>query len=448
MNGRGRRRLLGSALLLALAVIPSVGHAQIFLASRPHPEFTIGPLLVVAGVRPDLGPVTVRISLGLTLPPNARVEDLKQDIYLLWPAEVASASAPGSADPELRRYVEERGFAVIDEGRLALAVRDRAKLGTAAPSDPLPESAPFVTFYKLGTNPAQSGVGSLVKIGWTPHLIDPSSLLSLSTSLKDLITPKAATWLDELFWGRRYILSLSAGSAGSVALYSILLDQRDRVIRLARDFSVLAAEFADSEHLRIEEISPSSATRRASRVRAGAETVGLALGAGEGLAPQVLTVRFSYFSGSFAWRPIVISLVALVLGNLMGAFMFTRQVARLGRRWFHVDRRKRMPPSNGAVPEGVLSRIVPGQTTRAEVIQWCGAPSEERSRLGSGGQRTLLYRSTRRVPHPQLRVGWLATVRRWDEEHHEVAIELVDGRVRDVETRVRSSGAFGDSGAG
>jgi len=427
--------------MLVLAATPGAGHAQVFLASRPHPEFAIGPLLIVVGVTPDLGPVTVRLSFGLTLPPNTHAEDLHEDIYLLWPAEVAGGSAPGSADADLRHYVEQRGFAVVGEGRLALAVRDRAKLGTPAPSDPLPESASFVTFYKLGTNPAQSGVGTLVKIGWTPHLVDPGNLLSLSTSLKDLITPKPATWLEELFWGRRHVLSLSAGSAGSLALYSILLDQRDRVIRLARDFSIMAAEFADADHLRVEEISPPSATRRPSRVRAGAETIGLALGAGEGLVPQVLTVRFSYYSGWIAWRPILVSIVALVLGNLMGAFMFTRQVARLSRRWFHVERRKRTVPSNGAVPEEVLSRIVPGKTTRAEVIQWCGVPSEERTRLGAGGQRTLLYRSDRRVPHRRLRVGWFATVSRWDEEHREVAIELVDGRVSDVETRVRSSRA-------
>jgi hypothetical protein len=439
MNRSGRRRLLAGALLLALGAVPVVGHAQVFLASRPHPEFAIGPLLVVAGVTPDLAPVTVRLSFGLTLPPNTHIEDLHQDIYLLWPAEVAGASASGPADADLRRYVEERGFAVIGEGRLALAIRDRAKLGTSAPSDPLPESAPFVTFYKLGTNPAQSGVGTLMKIGWTPHLIDPGSLLSLSTSLKDLITPKPATWLEELFWGRRNILSLSAGSAGSLALYSILLDQRDRVIRLARDFSILGVEFADADHLRIDEINPASATRRPSRVRMGAETVGLALGAGEGLVPQVLTVRFSYFTGGIAWRPIIVSLLALILGNLMGAFMFTRQIARLFRRWFHLERRKLALPSNGAVPESALSRIVPGETTRAEVIQWCGAPSEERTRFGAGGQRTLLYRSTRRVPRGGVRVGWLTTVRRWDEEHHEVSIELVDGRVSDVETRVRSS---------
>jgi hypothetical protein len=438
MKRHVRRGLVGVVLTLALGATPRDGASQVFLASRPHPDFAIGPLLVVAGVRPDLGPVSVRISFGLTLPPNARAEDVAQDLYILWPAEVAGGSAPGPPDPGLRSYVEERGFAVVSEGRLALAVRDRAKLGTPAPSDPLPESAPFVTFYKLGTNPVQSGTGTLVRIPWTPHLVDPKGLLSVSTTLKDLITPKAATWLEELFWGRRHVLSLSAGSAGSLALYSILLDQRDRVIRLARDFSILAAEFADSDHLRIEEISPSAATRRPSRVRAGAETVGLPLGAGEGLVPQVLTIRFSYFSGWIAWRPILVSIIALVLGNLMGAFMFTREIARLSRRWFHVGP-VQSGSANGVVPADALARIVPGRTTRAEVIGWCGPPSEERARLGSGEQRTLLYRGVRRVPHRKLRLGPLSTVSRWDEEHHEIAIELVDDRVSDVETRVRSS---------
>ena len=197
-----------------------------------------------------------------------------------------------------------RWIGIGSRGPRSPPLRGRARVhggqrGAACPRDPGPGEArdigaerplarigPFVTFYKLGTNPAQSGVGTLVRIAWTPRLVDSNSLLSLSTTLKDLITPKAATWLEELFWGRRHVLSLSAGSAGSLALYSILLDQRDRVIRLARDFSILAAEFADSDHLRIEEISPSAATRRPSRVRAGAETVGLALGGGEGLIPR------------------------------------------------------------------------------------------------------------------------------------------------------------------
>ncbi len=141
-------------------------------------------------------------------------------------------------------------------------------------------------------------------------------------------------------------------------------------------------------------------------------------------------------------------LVALVLGNLMGAFMFTREIARLSRRWLHIGRRDPGHLSIGAaVAESALSRIILGETTRAEVVQWCGPPSEERTRLGSVGHQTLFYRATRRVPHRHLRVGWLTTVSRWDEEHHEVAIELRDGRVSDVETRVRSSQSSASPGA-
>src|SRR5262245_18718349 len=120
----------------------------------------------------------------------------------------------------------------------------------------------------------------------------------------------------------------------------------------------MAAEFADADHLRVEEISPPSATRRPSRVRAGAETIGLALGASEGLVPQVLTVRFSYFSGWIAWRPILVSVMALILGNLMGAFMFTRQVARLSRRWFPVGPTP-VESANGGVPDEALAHLVP-----------------------------------------------------------------------------------------
>src|SRR5262245_62293196 len=113
MNRSGRSRLLGGVLGLALCAMPGMAPAQVFLASRPHPDFAVGPLLVVAGVRPDLGPVSLRISFGLTLPPNKQTEDIAQDLYILWPAEVVSGSAPGAPDPELHRYVEERGFVVV-----------------------------------------------------------------------------------------------------------------------------------------------------------------------------------------------------------------------------------------------------------------------------------------------------------------------------------------------
>ena len=56
------------ALLIAVLVVaaPAASHAQVFLASRPHPDFRIGPLFVVANVRPDLGPVTIILAFSLT----------------------------------------------------------------------------------------------------------------------------------------------------------------------------------------------------------------------------------------------------------------------------------------------------------------------------------------------------------------------------------------------
>ena len=54
-----------AALLLARPPRPP-GHGQVFLASRPHPDFLIGPLFVVANVSPGLGPVTVNLSWSLT----------------------------------------------------------------------------------------------------------------------------------------------------------------------------------------------------------------------------------------------------------------------------------------------------------------------------------------------------------------------------------------------
>lgn len=64
----------------------------------------------------------------------------RQDLSLLWPAEVAAPTAPGRADPELPRHLEARGFTPVAEGRLDLRKR--------AERDPVP------------------GVGTLIKIPW------------------------------------------------------------------------------------------------------------------------------------------------------------------------------------------------------------------------------------------------------------------------------------------
>src|SRR3989304_4691040 len=57
------------AILLFVAT-PAAGHAQVFIAAKPNPEFRIGPLFVSASVkRQDVteppGPVTVTVSWSL-----------------------------------------------------------------------------------------------------------------------------------------------------------------------------------------------------------------------------------------------------------------------------------------------------------------------------------------------------------------------------------------------
>jgi hypothetical protein len=436
-----RRAAVGAlAVALVLGGGPARARAQVFISSEPHPEFTIAPLFIVATVRPDLGPVSVRVSWSVALPPNRPVRESSLALYLLWPGEVAEATAPGPPDPTLKRHVEERGFSIVSGGQLALEARDRTQLGTLADGTRLPETAAFVTFYKTGTNPVQSGVGTFVRIPWTPHLTDAVSLLSLTMALKDMITPKPATWVEELFWGRRQVLTLTAGSAGSLALYSLYFDQRDRVVRLGRDFSVLVATFMDNDHLRLEEISPGSATRRPSRLRAGAEVVSLPIAASEGAVPQTLRVQFSYYSGPIAWRPILVSLALIILGNVMGAIMFGREINRFFRSRFHVQPPARpLPRPNGVPPASAISSLVPGTTTHNDVLALCGPPIEERERRQSPTVRTLVYRGVQRVPHPRFRLGWLATISHWDEEQHEIEIVLQNDRVTDVQTRIRRS---------
>ena len=129
-----RRRLWFLVFVILLGLLPGPTHAQVFLASAPHPEFAIGPLFIIATVRPDLGPVTVSISWSLVTPPKRPADTAQQDLYLLWPAEVAAATTSGPADPELPRYVDLRGFTVLAHGRLTLRKRDRAQLGTSAES--------------------------------------------------------------------------------------------------------------------------------------------------------------------------------------------------------------------------------------------------------------------------------------------------------------------------
>src|SRR4029079_14039552 len=179
------RAWLCAALLLA--AVPATTHAQVFLASRPHPEFAIGPLFVVASVRPDLSPVTVAISWSLTAPPGQKATEINQDLFLLWPNELVESTAPGPADAALSRDLIERGFNVSVTGRLVLGTRDQMQMGTGAPITPLPESASVVTFSRSGPA-AQLGSATYIKIPWTPRLADPRAVTVLTLTSRGLVT--------------------------------------------------------------------------------------------------------------------------------------------------------------------------------------------------------------------------------------------------------------------
>jgi len=437
------RPLVAAAVLLVAGAASS--EAQVFLASRPHPDFKIGPLFVVVNVRPDLGPVTITLAWSLAPEPGHGAAAIKQDLFLLWPGEISEATAEGDADPTLRPYVEQRGFSVISSGRLVLRSRDRMQLGTTNPGDAVNEVASFVTFVRPG--PVQAGPGSFIKVPWSAKLADPLAVMSLGMSFRNVIGPKPATWWEELFWGRRYVLATGFGDVGSLALplYPLYFEHRDRVVPLAREFSLVIATFADSDHLRIEQIEPGSATRRQSRVRTGAEVVSMPLVAAEGISPQTLKVQFSYFSGRIAWRPVLVSLVLLLLGNVAGFLLLSKDVTHFMRSRLALRRPEPAFVRDGgmALPRDVVDTIVPGSTTRAEVLARWGPPDEERVRRGPNANHILIYRAARRVPRPRLAVGRLTTVARWDHETHELEIELNSERVSAVQSRVSRTRAAG-----
>src|SRR6267143_1245003 len=400
---------------LLCAAMPAVAHGQVFLASRPHPEFLVGPLFVVANVSPGLGPVTVNLSWSLTTRPTRRPVDIQQDLYLLWPAEVAESTAPGSAEPILLRDVEGRGLSVAGSGRLTLRRRDRMQLGTAALGEPIGVVASYVNVTRPGS---QTGAVTYIKIPWTPMLGDPLSIVTLVIPFRGLIVPKAGTWLEDLFWGRRQVLTFGFGDLGppSLGLFALYYERRDRIVRLARDYSLLIANFGDSDHLKIEEISPAAAVRRQSRVRTGGEVVALTLLPSQDATTQSLRVQYHYFTGRINWRPIVISAVILLVTNFAGVLMLSTDVHRRIRRR---RRARRRFGAAAAAPNGVPSReslvtLIPVGTRYDEVVSRFGRPDEEHERVTPPGRRTVLYRANNGAVH------------------HEVAIELYDDRVREV----------------
>lgn len=443
--GRPARALV--AALLSLALAPAAASAQVFIASKPHPEFWIAPVFITANidrknVDDDPGPLTLVMSFSVAPPPARDPSEFAQDIYLLWPGELAGIDGADGADPILVRQVESVGFKVLVHGRVPLSARSRAQMGTgagAAARRPL-EDASFVTFARpeglaRGAKPA-----SYVRIPWKPELASLDWMARLDLPLRGAITPRRVSWLEETFWGRRYVIALSFGDVGYSSLYPLYFGNRDRVIPLAPDFSRLAINFAQSNHLKVDEVVPTTASRRMSETRENTDTFSVPLVAADGIVPQVLKVQFVYFRGRLPWRPILLSALVLGLGNLTGPIIgnLLRQLVRTLRGRVHVGPGDAPGRASGRVPAPeTLAQIRPGETTYPEVLKLMGGDPDEEQRLPSGEIRAVTYRGQRMVPHRGRRFGWLATVSHWDVEHHEVQIDFEQERARDIQVRIR-----------
>jgi hypothetical protein len=410
------RRVLIGALVLVSA-LPARSSAQVFLASASNPDFTVGPLFLIGNVRPDLS-VVINLSFSLTLRAGASREALEQDLFLLWPTEIAEATTPGPPDPALAKSLNEN-FAAVGGGRLQLRTRDRTLVGTGQLGEVLPQVASYITVSRRGPLANQVSPVTFIKIPGTPKLADPLTVTTLVMPVRGLVTAKPASWVAETFWGRRWILTLGFGDLGSpvMPVYSLYFDHRDRVVRLAREFSQLIASFSDSDHLLIDAIEPAAATRRPSRVRAGSEVVSLVLTPVEGISPQSMKVQFSYFKGGIAWRPIVVSLVLLLLSNVAGAIMFGREMFGLIRS------RRRSRAAAGRLRTEWLTGdeqavALVGTATYDDIVSRWGPPDEDHERLSMPGRRTLVYRAQS------------------GGQVHEVEISIADGRVTEIDRRV------------
>lgn len=447
MIPRGRLARAAGAVLLALGLSPAVVSAQVFIASKPHPEFWIAPVFITANVqRKDVddrpGPLMLQVSFSVAPPPARDPSEFAQDIYLLWPGELIGTDGAEGADPALARQVETAGFKVLVHGRVAFSARNRLQMGTGAGAAGRRDlgSAFFVTFARpeglaRGAKPA-----SYIRIPWKPELASLDWVPRLELAARGAITPRRVSWLEEMFWGRRNIITLSFGDVGYSSLYPLYYGNRDRVIPLAPDFSRLMINFAEANHLKIDEVVPSTALRRMSETRENTDTFSIPLIAADGIVPQVLKVQFVYFQGRLPWRPILLSALLLGLGNLTGPIVgnLLRKLVRTLRDRVHVGRGEATGRARGEVPsQEVLARIRPGETTYQDVLRLVGSAPEEEQRLPSGEIRAVIYRGERMVPHRGRRFGWFATVSHWEMENHEVQIDFEQDRVRDIQARIR-----------
>jgi hypothetical protein len=424
---------------MLLLLLSASAEAQLFFAASPHPGFMIGPLFVQASVSPQGRDVPVEVIFSVVIPPGHSAFEFEQDLYLLWPGEIITPLPAGRGNPSLARTVEAHGLTPIQEGRLPLLAQRHYE--TTLDTESVAGGVPFVTFVRTGGPLGLTPPATYIQIPWTPKLVNAAWLINLQFTAKGLIKPKPTTWVARTFSGARYLLALGFNDVGPPAMFEMYFWQRDRMIAVT-DPARLLINFARSDHLGIDEISPPTSRRELSQSLDNTDLVSLFLGPSEGLTPQVLAVHFGYFSKFQSWGPVVVPTLFFALGNVAGVILrilaerlhrrFAGRVG-VGRRWMDAHGSE----DGIVVPRERLAEIVPGETTYEDVLRLCGREPEEQENLGAPEKKTLVYRGRRLVPVRKWTWGWLTTVSRWNAEHHEVEISLEGGIVRDVQARIR-----------
>ena len=188
--------------------------------------------------------------------------------------------------------------------------------------------------------------------------------------------------------------------------------------------------------------SPPTSIRRISENLESTEVVSLFLDKSDGITPQHVSVQFGYFSSVQAWALVLVPALFFVLGQAM-APLIGRSAIRAGSfvaarvhvgGWNTSPRRRE---TGRIVPREALEKLVPGHTTREEVVRLCGVPSEEHEEFAVPARQTLVYRGRRLVPSARRIFGWLSAVRHWEVERQEVKIVLDHDVVRDVAASTR-----------
>jgi hypothetical protein len=435
-----RARLALAVIVASLTALPAIAHGQVFIASRPHPGFEIGPLFVRATITPALTPVQIDVTWSVSVPRNRTASDLEQDVMLLWPGALVH-DGKGGPDARLAKYVSERGFKVVDGGRVEMFAIDQFG-PPGRRRQPIEGGATFVSYVRESETLGPSAPGTLIRIPWDPRVANRAYLMRISMKSKDIIKPKSGTWIEHTLWGNRFRLSLSFGEVRQRAIFPLYLENRDRVIRLSEDPAQMLADFSDNDRLKIDEMQPGSARRVPSETRKNTDTVSVFLDRSEGLTPQTLAVQFGYFSGLQSWAPVLIPLAIFAAGNVGGVLLRTL-AERLSKRWagrvgFWRERAEDVSRQTGVVLDReTLAKITPGTTTYEQVLELCGRTVEERQTLNDPDRRILIYRGRRIVPRRRRVAGLLATVTHWDVEEHETEIVLERSVVRDVQAHVR-----------